>query len=63
MGNVVDKEGRKIFDRKYLSSNGDFPKIFPFTRFNVKNIQGEFEMDPSGNPILERGQYGFLVDR
>jgi len=53
-GNIVDINGKKVFDKKYLSSNGDFPKIFPFTKFNVKNIQGEFEMDPMGNPILEK---------
>lgn len=53
-GNIVDINGKKVFDKKYLASNGDFPKIFPFTKFNVKNIQGEFEMDPMGNPILEK---------
>jgi len=53
-GNIVNINGKKVFDKKYLSSNGDFPKIFPFTKFNVKNIQGEFEMDPMGNPILEK---------
>ena len=37
-GNVVDSDGKKIFERRYLSSNGDFPKIFPFTKFNIKNI-------------------------
>jgi hypothetical protein len=53
-GNIVDINGKKVFDKKYLSNNGDFPKIFPFTKFNVKNIQGAFEMDPMGNPILEK---------
>ena len=49
---MVDKNGKKIFDKKYLSKDGEIPKIFPFTRFNMKNIQGDFEMDPLGNPIL-----------
>lgn len=53
-GHVVDIRGKKIFDKKYLSLNGEIPKIFPFTKFNIKNIQGDFEMDPLGNPILEK---------
>lgn len=61
-GNVVDKEGKRMFERRFLK-NGEFPKIFPFTKFNVKRIQGDFEMDPLGNPILDRGSQGDLVDR
>ena len=62
-GHVVDKDGRRIFDKKYLASNGEVPKIFPFTKFNIQNIQGDFEMDPVGNPILERRPDGSFVDR
>ncbi len=29
-GNIVDKDGKKIFDAKYLK-NGEFPKIFPYS--------------------------------
>ena len=42
--------------------NGDFPKIFPFTKFKVKNITGNFEKDPLGNPILDKLN-GQLIDR
>ena len=61
-GNVVDKDGREIFEAKHLS-NDEIPKIFPFTKFNIKNIQGDFEMDPLGNPILDKKKDGNFVDR
>jgi hypothetical protein len=43
-----------------LQLEDEIPKIFPFTRFNIKSIMGDFEVDPLGNPILENlgnGQY------
>mmetsp|Transcript_21102 Transcript_21102/g.32699 ORF Transcript_21102/g.32699 Transcript_21102/m.32699 type:complete len:196 (+) Transcript_21102:7191-7778(+) len=61
-GNVIDKDGRQIFENAHLE-NDEIPKIFPFTKFNVKNITGDFEMDPLGNPILDRDQSGALLDR
>ena len=60
-GNVIDKDGRQIFEQKHLE-NDEIPKIFPFTKFNVKNVQGEFEMDPLGVPILDKDQNGNLID-
>lgn len=36
-GNIVDKENKKLFDAKNLK-NGEFPKIFPFTKFNIKKV-------------------------
>lgn len=61
-GNVIDKEGRQIFERKHLK-NDEIPKIFPFTKFNIKNVLGDFEMDPLGNPILDKDKKGNLIDR
>lgn len=61
-GNIIDKEGRKLFDKKFLK-NGEYPKILPFSKFNVKNIQGAYEMDPLGIPILDINDKGELVDR
>ena len=43
--------------------NDEIPKIFPFTKFNIKNVLGDFEMDPLGNPILEKDAKGNLIDR
>jgi hypothetical protein len=60
-GNVVDKDGRQIFERKHLE-NDEIPKIFPFTKFNIKNVMGDFEMDPLGVPILDRDANGNLID-
>lgn len=51
-----------MFEKKYLK-NGEFPKIFPFTKFNIKRVLGNFEMDPLGNPILDKGPNGQLLDR
>jgi hypothetical protein len=62
-GNIVDKERKKIFEKRFLK-NGEFPKIFPFTKFNIKRVLGSFEMDPLGNPILDKGQNpGEWLDR
>jgi len=60
--NIINKEGKKIFDKKHLKQ-GEIPKIFPFTKFKVKNVLGTFEMDPLGNPILDKKPNGDLVDR
>jgi len=51
-----------MFEKRFLK-NGEFPKIFPFTKFNIKRVLGDFEMDPLGNPILDRGSDGTFVDR
>ena len=60
-GNIIDNDGREIFEQKHVM-NDEIPKIFPFTKFNVKNVLGEFEMDPLGNPILDKDLAGNLVD-
>lgn len=62
-GNIVDKDGKKIFEKRQISPNGEIPKIFPFTKFNINNILGDFEMDPVGNPILEKRSDGQFYDR
>ena len=51
-GNIIDREGRKIFLKEHLK-NGEFPKFFLFTKFNIDNITGDFEMSPLSEPILE----------
>ena len=60
-GNVIDREGRLIFEKKFLK-NGEVPKFLPFTKFNIKSIMGSFEMDPLGNPILDKDAAGNLID-
>ena len=61
-GNIIDKEGRKLFDKKHLK-NGEYPKILPFSKFNIRSILGNFEMDPLGVPILDKNEEGEFIDR
>ena len=61
-GNVVDREGKVIFAKAHLK-NGEFPKIFLFTKFNIDNILGDFEMSPLSEPILEKDRNGNFIDR
>ena len=59
---ICTREGKVLFLKSQLK-NGEFPKIFPFTRFNINRVLGDIEMDPGGQPILMRNQSGQLVDR
>lgn len=61
-GNVIDKDNRPIFFKDQLNDD-EIPKILPFTKFNLKNVLGDFEMDPLGNPILDKDTKGNKVDR
>ena len=51
-GNIVDKRGVKLFDKEALTKEGEFPKIFPFSKFNLDSIKGDCELDPLGNPVV-----------
>lgn len=51
-GNVKNKDGRILFENFTLTKDGEIPKFFPFLKFNIDEIRGEFEMDPLGNPML-----------
>ena len=53
-GNVLNNYGKVMFKRNQLSSDLEIPKIFPFMKFNVESVQGIFERDPGGDPMLER---------
>ena len=61
-GHICTRFGKVIFAKDTLK-NGEFAKIFPFTRFNIKRILGTFEMDPGGVPILSTDADGNLVDK
>ena len=61
-GNIIDREGKNIFSNKHLK-NGEFPKIFLFTKFNIDNIMGDFEMSPLSEPILDQDKNGNFIDR
>ena len=51
-GNVKNKDGKILFENYTLTKDGEIPKLFPFLKFNIDEISGEFEMDPLGNPML-----------
>lgn len=61
-GNVVNEEGKVMFEQYSLSSDNEIPKLFPFLKFNIEDIKGEYEMDPLGNPMLSKSREGFYVD-
>ena len=61
-GNIIDREGKRIFVKEHLK-NGEFPKIFLFTKFNIDNITGDFEMSPLSEPILDKDKSGNYIDR
>ena len=60
-GNIIDRVGKFIFQKEHLKK-GEFPKIFFFAKFNIESIKGDCEMSPIGEPILDTGPQGNLVD-
>ena len=60
-GHICTREGKVLFLKAQLK-NGEFPKIFPFTRFNINRIIGEVEMDPGGQPIMQKNEQGRSID-
>jgi hypothetical protein len=51
-GNIVNKDGKQMFENYTLSKDNEMPKLFPFLKFNIDDIKGDYEMDPLGNPML-----------
>lgn len=45
-----------MWDKKHLNMDGEPPKIFPFTKFNIARIQGNYNRDKKGNPSLKKGR-------
>jgi hypothetical protein len=61
-GNVIDSQGRVVFEQRYLEDD-EIPKIFPFTTLKTRSLQGDYDVDPLGNPVLDKNEHGHLVDR
>ena len=61
-GNIINRHGKIIFDKKTLTKDNEPPKFFPFLKFNVEDIKGDYEMDPLGTPMLQRTKDGRLLD-
>ena len=52
-GHIIDRNGRKKFDKKQLD-DGDVQKLYNYSgkRFNVKDVIGVFEKNSKGDIIL-----------
>jgi hypothetical protein len=46
-----------------LNKDGEFPKIFPFTKFNIDLITGCLDRDVNGKLIILEGNKGETVDQ
>lgn len=62
-GNVVTKDGKKIFDAFSLNPDGEIPKILPFSKFNIYEISGDLEKTADGRPILNFNNSKQTVDQ
>jgi hypothetical protein len=50
-GSICNRQGKVLFHVSHLK-NGEFPKIFPFTRFNIARVLGDFDLLENGQPDL-----------
>lgn len=48
-GDVVNRKGKVLFAKQHLK-NGEFPKIFPFSKINTTLITGVFQLGQNGQP-------------
>lgn len=60
---MIDCNGEKVFEKRFLSRDGEIPKIFSFTKFKREWVEGDFHRDASGRPIIIPNENGELVDR
>lgn len=58
-GNIVNKKGTLIWQKSNLNSEGEPPKIFQQTLFDIDRIKGNVNMDSQGNPVILKGPYGY----
>lgn len=56
-GNIIDVNKKQIWKRTDLKSN-EFPKIFPFTKFNIQRVQGDLDVNNNGTPMLKKTNDG-----
>ena len=58
-GNIVDVNGKQLWKKEHLK-NGEFPKIFPFTKFSQKKVLGSIDYNSQGKPILKKQGSGYI---
>ena len=62
-GNIVSQDGILLFEKQELSPDGEFPKIFPFTKFNIDEIRGDLEKDENGKiKVIHENEKGEILD-
>ena len=67
-GDIVQKEGKKVFGNEELDDQGELPPPFNLERYNFNghDVRGYFDKDKDGNDLvknLKRDKQGFLVDK
>mmetsp|Transcript_32745 Transcript_32745/g.31978 ORF Transcript_32745/g.31978 Transcript_32745/m.31978 type:complete len:132 (-) Transcript_32745:1416-1811(-) len=64
-GNLTDRAGRKIFDRRLLGKKDDMPNLLNYRgkKFDVRDVVGDFDRDPEGNAIIKRDVMGGYKDK
>ena len=62
VGNVIDFRGTLVFERRHLTSEGEFPKIFPFSKFDYESIVGSLVRDMKGRVVPSRNPEGDFMD-
>lgn len=60
--NLVDKHGRKKFDKSKLTDDGDIPKLYNLegNKYDIKDTIGIFNRDDEDNIILKEDADGDL---
>ena len=62
-GNIINKQGNVIWYKQNLNADGEPPKIFPHTLFDIDRIKGNVDLDQKGNPKLTQSKTGPLKDK
>lgn len=60
-GHICNRKGKILFSKNELK-NGEFPKIFSFSKFNLAHVTGTFQIGLDSKPILTKNQQGDFQD-
>ncbi|CAI2372672.1 unnamed protein product [Moneuplotes crassus] len=62
-GNIISNTGNILFQESEIKEDGEIPKIFPFTNFQISTIKGNLEENSTGRVrILEEDSNGGAID-
>lgn len=65
-GNIIDRKGRKKFDRRLLQKNDEMPPLLNYKgkKFDLRDILGDFDRDSeTGDALIKRDKGGNLRDK